>query len=211
MPDFDEEIGSSVQYKTAAYQPPRSWRTWLIGRPLATADAPHETIGKFLGLAVFSSDAISSTAYATQEMMVVLAAVGTAAYIYSIPLSIAIVVLLAILILSYRQTIHTYPNGGGAYIVARDNLGEFPALMAAAALLTDYVLTVAVSVSSGVAQIVSAFPSLFDHRVMISVVLVLAIMIVNLRGVRESGAFFAIPTYFFILMLALTLAVGFFR
>src|SRR5215468_10915388 len=133
--------------------PVRSWRSWLIGRPLSTADAPHQTIGKAVGLAVFASDALSSTAYATQEILVILAAAGTFAFGYVFPISIAIVILLAIVALSYEQTIHAYPDGGGAYIVARDNLGEFPALAAAAALLMDYILTVSVSVSSGVAQI----------------------------------------------------------
>ncbi len=211
MNNYDEEVGSPVQYRTADYQPPHSWRTWLIGRPLATADAPHQTIGKFIGLAVFSSDAISSTAYATQEMLVVLAAVGSSAFGLSVPISISIVILLSVLILSYRQTIHAYPDGGGAYIVARDNLGELPALTAAAALLMDYVLTVAVSVSSGIAQIVSAFPELYPHRVILSMIIVLLIMVVNLRGVRESGIFFAIPTYYFIVMLVFTIGVGLFR
>ena len=141
--------------------PPRSWRTWLLGRPLSTADAPNQTIGKAVGLAVFASDALSSTAYATQEILVVLALAGTGAFTLAVPISIAIVALLAIVTVSYEQTIHAYPGGGGAYIVARDNLGELPAQTAGAALLTDYILTVAVSVSSGVAQITSAFPRLF--------------------------------------------------
>ena len=139
---------------------PRTWRSWLIGRPLATADAPHQTIGKLIGLAVFSSDALSSVAYAPQELMIVLVAAGMAAFGYALPLAFAIVGLLVILTISYEQTIHAYPGGGGAYIVARDNLGELPAQTAGAALLTDYILTVAVSISSGVAQIVSAYPEL---------------------------------------------------
>jgi amino acid transporter len=211
MNTIDDGNGTSIQYRTAEYKPPRSWRTWMIGRPLQTADSPHQTIGKFVGLAVFSSDAISSTAYATQEMMVSLAAVGTIAFGLAIPISIAIVVLLAILTLSYQQTIHAYPGGGGAYIVARDNIGELPALTAGAALLTDYVLTVAVSVSSGVAQIVSAFPALYPERVTIAVALVLLIMVVNLRGVKESGMVFAFPTYFFLVMMLLTIGTGLIR
>ena len=135
--------------------PGRTWRTWLLGRPLATADSEHQAIGKGVGLAIFASDALSSTAYATQEILVILAAAGTAAFAHAFPISVAIVTLLAIVTLSYEQTIHAYPGGGGAYIVARDNLGELPAQIAGAALLTDYILTVAVSVSSGVAQIVS--------------------------------------------------------
>ena len=208
-PDYSN--GSSVQRRTAEYEPPRSWRTWLIGRPLPTADAPHQTVGKLIGLAIFASDALSSTAYATQEILLVLAVAGTMAFGAVFPISIAIVALLAIVTLSYEQTIHAYPNGGGAYIVARDNLGELAARTAGAALLTDYVLTVAVSVSSGVAQIVSAFPTLFEKRMQISVVLVLFVMVINLRGVRESGRLFAIPTYFFILTMYATVGVGLFH
>ena len=142
------------------------WRTWLIGRPLATAEAPHQAINKIIGLAVFSSDAMSSVAYAPQELMLVLALAGAGACRrLSVPLAVGIVGLLVILTLSYEQTIHAYPGGGGAYIVARDNLGELPAQTAGAGLLTDYILTVAVSISSGVAQIVSAFPHLYAYRV----------------------------------------------
>jgi amino acid transporter len=183
----------------------------LIGRPLRTADSEQQTIGKFIGLAVFSSDAMSSVAYAPQEMLIVLAAAGTAGLGYSIPLAIAIVILLTILTLSYEQTIHTYTNGGGAYIVSRDNLGEYPAMIAAAALLTDYILTVAVSISSGVAQMVSAAPAFEAYRVPIAVAMVVFIMVVNLRGIKESGSAFAIPSYFFVLMMFLTVGVGFFR
>jgi len=197
--------------RTVGEKPRRSWRSWLIGRPLPTADAPHQTIGKFIGLAVFSSDAMSSVAYAPQEILIILAAAGVTAFSYSIPLAFAIVGLLAIIIFSYEQTIHAYPNGGGSYIVARDNLGAFPAQVAAAALLTDYVLTVAVSVSSGVAQIASAFPFLYPWRVWVSVALVLFVMMVNLRGIRESGITFAIPTYFFIVMMYLTIGLGIIR
>jgi amino acid transporter len=193
------------------YVPARSWRAWLIGTPLPTADAPHQTIGKATGLAVFASDALSSTAYATQEILIILAAAGAAAFAYSFPIAIAIVVLLAIVTLSYRQTIHAYPGGGGAYIVARDNLGELAAQIAGAALLTDYILTVAVSVSSGVAQITSAFPSLYPERVLLSVLCVGMIMIVNLRGVRESGAIFAAPTYFFLITMFVTVGYGLVR
>jgi amino acid transporter len=206
-----EDSGTTVMHRTAENNLPRSWRSWLIGRPLATADAPHQTIRKFVGLAVFASDALSSTAYATQEILVILAAAGAAAFGYAFPISLAIVGLLVIVTLSYEQTIHAYPGGGGAYIVARDNLGEAPAQTAGAALLTDYILTVAVSVSSGVAQIASAYPGLFPYRVWIAVGLVLFIMLINLRGVKESGAAFALPTYFFIAMMFLTVGVGLFR
>jgi amino acid transporter len=210
--NIDQKLGTTIWRETPEeYRPPRSWRSWLIGRPLATADAPDQTIGKLVGLAVFASDALSSTAYATQEILVMLVLAGTAAFGYAFPISIAIVALLAIVTLSYEQTIHAYPGGGGAYIVARDNLGELPAQTAGAALLTDYILTVAVSVSSGVAQITSAYPSLFDYRVEISIVFVLFIMIVNLRGVKESGVAFAIPSYFFLTMIFLTVGLGLFH
>jgi amino acid transporter len=184
---------------------------WLVGRPLHSADAPHQAVGKAVGLAIFASDALSSTAYATQEILVVLAAAGLGALHYAFPVSVAIVALLAIVTLSYEQTIHAYPSGGGAYIVARDNLGELPAQIAGAALLTDYILTVAVSVSSGVAQLVSAFPRLLGLRVGIAVTLVVLITILNLRGVKESGKFVAIPSYFFIVIMYATVGVALLR
>ncbi len=199
-----------IERKTKS-KPPRTWQSWLIGRPLSTADAPHQTIGKVVGLAVFASDALSSTAYATQEILVILAAAGTAAFGLVFPISIAIVVLLAIVTISYEQTIHAYPDGGGAYIVARDNLGEWPALTAGAALLIDYILTVSVSIASGVAQVVSAFPNLYDYRVYLAIGFIIFIMLMNLRGVKESGVAFAVPTYFFVAMMLITVVVGFFR
>lgn len=211
MPIIDEETEPNVFERVAEYRPPVSWRTWLVGRPLRSADAPHQTIGKTIGLAVFASDNLSSTAYATDEILFVLATVGIAAFVYALPISLAIVMLLTILTLSYQQTIHAYPGGGGAYIVARDNLGELPAQTAGAALLTDYILTVSVSVASGVAQLTSAYPSLFPHRVVLSVGFILFIMLINLRGVRESGVTFAIPTYFFVAILFLTVGTGFYR
>jgi amino acid transporter len=176
-----------------------------------TADAPHQTITKIIGLAVFASDALSSTAYATQEILGILSVVGSLAYNYVFPISLAIVALLTIVTISYQQTIHAYPNGGGAYVVARDNLGELPAQVAGAALLTDYILTVAVSVSSGVAQIVSAYPVLDPYRVHIGVAAVIFIMLLNLRGVKESGTAIALPSFFFIAMMFITVGVGLFR
>jgi len=202
---------NGILRRAAKDVPSRSWRTWLIGRPLATADAPHQTVGKAIGLAVFASDALSSTAYATQETLIVLAAAGTVAFGYAFPIALAIVGLLAIVTISYEQTIHAYPGGGGAYIVARDNLGELPAQMAGAALLTDYILTVSVSVSSGVAQLASAFPDLAPYRVVIAVGMVLFVMLINLRGVKEAGITFAIPTYFFLAMMFLTVGIGLLR
>ncbi len=210
MIDQENKQTPIIERKTE-YKPPRNWRSWLIGRPLSTADAPHQTIGKRVGLAVFASDALSSTAYATQEILVILAAAGTMAFGYVFPIAIAIVALLVIVSISYEQTIHAYPDGGGAYIVSRDNLGEFPALIAAAALLTDYILTVSVSIASGVAQLVSASPSLYEYRVVLAVVFILFIMLVNLRGVKESGTAFSIPTYFFIAVVLIMITTGLWR
>lgn len=209
--NIEEKNGTVVFKRTTDYKPGKNWRNFLIGRPLQTADAPHQTIGKFLGLAVFSSDALSSVAYAPQEILMILAVAGVASFHLAIPLALGICVLLVILTLSYEQTIHAYPGGGGAYIVARDNLGELPAQTAASALLTDYILTVAVSISSGVAQLISAYPALYPHRVIIAITFVLLIMIINMRGVKESGVAFAIPTYFFIVMIFITIAIGFIR
>jgi len=209
--ETDEELTQQAILHREASAPPRSLSHWLIGRPLSTADAPHETIGKAIGLAVFASDALSSTAYATQEILVILAAAGTVAFGYVFPISIAIVALLVIVALSYEQVIHAYPDGGGAYIVAHDNLGKFYALIAASSLLTDYILTVSVSISSGVAQIVSAYPILDQYRVPIAVAAVFLIMLINLRGVRESGTAIAVPSYFFIIMLYALVGTGLFR
>ena len=200
---------------TTEVQPPSPKRTvseMLIGRPLETRTLAHQVVSKKVGLAVFASDAISSTAYATEEILVILALTGTMAYLgLSVPIAIAIAALLIIVTISYRQTIFAYPNGGGAYIVARENLGETAALVAGSALLTDYVLTVAVSISSGVAQIVSAFPDLAPFRVILAVAIIAFVTVINLRGVRESGSIFAIPTYFFLVMMVITLVVGFYR
>ncbi|MBK8834116.1 MAG: APC family permease [Anaerolineae bacterium] len=180
----------------------------IFGKPLATADASHQAISKRVGLAVFASDAMSSIAYATQEILLVLALVGTSAFVLSIPISLVIVGLLIVLTLSYRQTIFAYPNGGGAYIVAKDNLGNTAGMVAAAALLTDYVLTVAVSVSNGVEQIASAIPALVNYRWELASLLVVVMTLINMRGVKESGTVFAIPTYFFLVTVTLTLVSG---
>ncbi|MCO5209658.1 MAG: APC family permease [Caldilinea sp.] len=183
----------------------------LLGRRLATEEAPHQTISKTIGLAVFASDALSSVAYATQEILIILSAAGAAYFGLSIPIAIIIIGLLVVLTISYRQTIYAYPGGGGAYIVARDNLGDGPALTAGAALLTDYILTVSVSISSGVAQIASAFPAVFPYRVELALALIALITIVNLRGVKESGTVFAVPTYFFVVSMLGMLAFGFWQ
>ncbi len=197
--------------RVARDYPSLSWRTWLIGRPLASADAPHQTVSKTVGLAVFGADALSSIAYAPQETLVILAAAGTQAYGYAFPISLVITGLLVIVTISYLQTIQAYPSGGGAYTVVKENLGEPAALVAGAALLTDYILLAAVTVASGVAQIVSAFPILFPFRVWLSVGLLGLIALANLRGVKESGNIFALPTYFFLSMTTLTVVVGFIR
>ena len=207
----EDNQDTSFIHRTTKQEPTRNFSHYLIGRPLQTADAPHQTIGKAVGLAVFASDALSSTAYATQEILVILAAAGTVAFGYVFPISIVIVGLLAIVVISYEQIIHAYPDGGGAYVVAYDNLGRFPALVAAAALLIDYILTVSVSISSGVAQIVSAYPDLFSYRVPICIACVFLITVINLRGVRESGAAFAFPSYFFVVIMFLTIGTGLFR
>jgi amino acid transporter len=197
--------------RVAKDYPQLSWRTWLIGRPLPTADAPHQTVSKTVGLAVFGADALSSIAYAPQETLVILAAAGTQAYGYAFPISLVITGLLVIVTISYLQTIQAYPSGGGAYTVVKENLGEPAALVAGAALLMDYILLAAVTVASGVAQIVSAFPALLPFRVWLSVGLLVLIAIANLRGVKESGNIFALPTYFFLSMTTLTVIVGFVR
>jgi hypothetical protein len=183
----------------------RPIKRFLVGNPISTAMAHHERLNNKTALAVFSSDALSSVAYSTEAILVVLVAeAGAGANGYLVPIVFGIVVLLAILTLSYRQTIKAYPSGGGAYIVAKDNLGTPPGLVAGASLLVDYILTVAVSISAGVAAITSAvngthFEFLQQHRVVLCLLMIAFIAVVNLRGVRESGALFAGPTYLFIL------------
>jgi amino acid transporter len=183
----------------------------LVGNPLATAQARHERLSKIPALAIFASDMMSSVAYATEEILLVLVLGGTLALQYSPHVGIAIGALAAIVASSYWQTIHAYPSGGGAYIVAKDNLGTLPGLVAGAALLVDYVLTVSVSAASGVAAITSAFPVLYPHRVVICVATVLVIMVANLRGIRETGNIFAVPTYWFIACLVVLVGGGFYQ
>jgi amino acid transporter len=187
--------------------PASLWRA-LVGSPLETQRLKHEKLTKVKGLAVFGADALSSSAYATEEVLRILILAGAAAMPLTVPISGAIVALMAIVATSYYQTIHAYPSGGGAYVVARENLGPLPGLVAAAALLVDYLLTVAVSVSAGVAAITSALPRLFPYRVELAVALVALITVANLRGVRESGTLFAIPTYLFIFAFGSTVAFG---
>src|SRR5256885_1754547 len=181
----------------------------LLGRPLRSADQEHQRLIKLIALAIFSSDAISSTAYATEEILhvlVPLAAMGALDYL--IPISFVVVTLLAIVVFSYRQTIFAYPNGGGSDIVSRENLGEPRALVAAASLLVDYVLPVAVSVSAGVAAITSAVKPLADHRVELGLVLIVLVTVGNLRGIKEAGQIFAVPTYIYMGILGLLVVWG---
>lgn len=186
-------------------------KRWLVGDPLKTAQAAEQRLSKTLALAIFSSNNISSVAYATEEILLVLVLAGAAAVAWSIPVSLAILFLVLVLTISYRQIIYEYPEGGGAYTVAKANLGELPSLAAAGALMISYVVTVAVSVAAGIAALTSAVPSLFVHREALGLVTILFIVIMNLRGVRESGQFFAIPTYFAIGMLSLLVLVGVIR
>src|SRR5215813_725812 len=192
----------------------------LVGRALRTEQAAHERLTKKTALAVFSSDALSSTAYATEEILLVLAVAAAAtngsSFSYVVPVSIGIAILLGIVATSYRQTIHAYPSGGGAYIVAKENLGTTPGLIAAAALLVDYVLTVSVSIAAGVAAITSAaqgtrFAWLDEHKVALCLIFIAIIALANLRGVRESGALFAAPTYAFIFSFLFMIGFGFFH
>jgi amino acid transporter len=180
----------------------------IIGSPFATSQAIHERLTKIKALPIFSSDAVSSSAYATEEILIMLALAGSGALSWALPIAGVIVLLLAIVALSYRQTIKAYPSGGGAYIVAHENLGQKPGLTAAAALMVDYVLTVAVSVAAGVAAVTSAAPGLYDLRVPIGVLVVALFTLGNLRGIRESGTLFAAPTYFFILAMGTMIVVG---
>ena len=180
----------------------------FVGSPLPTAQSRHERLARSTALAVFASDALSSVAYATEEILLVLVLAGTAALSYSIPISIAIAVLIAIVVSSYRQTIRAYPQGGGAYIVSKDNLGVPAGLVAGAALLIDYVLTVAVSVAAGIAALTSAVPVLFPYRPWLCVAAVVAVAVANLRGIRESGKIFAAPTYLFIGSLGVLILYG---
>jgi amino acid transporter len=180
----------------------------FLGSPLPTAQSRHERLAKSTALAVFASDALSSVAYATEEILLVLVLAGTVALSYSLPISIAIALLIAIVVSSYRQTIRAYPQGGGAYIVSKDNLGAPAGLVAGAALLIDYVLTVAVSVAAGIAALTSAVPGLFPYRPWLCVVAVVGIAVANLRGIRESGKIFAAPTYLFIGSLGVLIIYG---
>ncbi|HEV8383252.1 MAG TPA: APC family permease [Candidatus Acidoferrales bacterium] len=190
---------------------PISLKRILLGSPLHTTELPHQKLSKKAALAVFASDNLSSSAYATEEMLVALVVGGSAMLHLALPATISICVLTAIVVISYSQTIHAYPSGGGAYIVAKENLGVTPGLVAAAALLIDYVMTVSVSVAAGVAAITSAVPALYTHRVALCLAAVLIILMANLRGVRESAAIFGVPVYWFVFSAYLLVIYGLYR
>ncbi|HLN61986.1 MAG TPA: APC family permease [Symbiobacteriaceae bacterium] len=183
----------------------------LIGAPLRTEQAAHERLTKTKALATFSSDALSSVAYATEEILLMLVLAGAGALSKALPIALGIVILLIVVAISYRQTIFAYPSGGGSYIVSKDNLGIYPGLVAGAALLIDYILTVAVSISAGVAAITSAFPALTPFTVVMCLFLIAGITVANLRGIRESAAIFSVPTYIFVAIMFIMVAVGLVR
>ena len=193
---------------------PSALKRFFIGKPIASSEDAHHRLSKKIALPVFASDAISSTAYATEEILIVflsLAAVGLTAFDNLVPISILVILLLAIVVSSYRQTIYAYPKGGGSYVVSRENLGRSPSLIAGASMLVDYILTVAVSVSAGVAAIVSAFENLLPYRVELCVGFILVVTLANLRGIKESGALFAPPTYLYVVSLASLIIVGLYK
>jgi amino acid transporter len=183
----------------------------FVGSPLATVEAKHERLGKVAALAIFCSDALSSVAYGPEEVRIFLALAGAAALSFTVPIAVAITVLIAVVSTSYWQTIHAYPGGGGAYTVAKENLGTLPGLVAGASLLIGYVLTVAVSVAAGIAAITSAFPALYPIRVGLGLFCVAFLTVVNLRGIRETARVFAVPTYGFVLGIAIVIGAGIFH
>jgi amino acid transporter len=193
--------------ETAAF----SLKRLLVGKPIPSSMAHHERLSRVTGLAVLSSDALSSVAYATDFILTTLVVAGVGAFSHAIPISLVIAALLAIVAFSYRQTIHAYPTGGGAYIVAKENLGDNAGLTAAASLLVDYTLTVSVSISAGILAVTSAFPKLDAFRVEMCLGCLAILMLGNLRGIRESGRIFAVPTYFFVVSIAVLILVGLFK
>ncbi len=183
----------------------------LLGKPFPSSMDQHERLDKIRALAIFASDPISSNAYATEAIMSVLIVMGSGALSLTLPLALGVAFLVLIVIISYIQTILHYPDGGGAYTVSKDNLGEVPSLISAAALLIDYVLTVAVSISAGVHAVTSAFPSLYPHRILIAILAIILITWINLRGIRESGTIFALPTYAFVGGVFIVIVLGMLR
>src|SRR4051812_17311557 len=188
-----------------------SLKRLLLGAPIPSSMAHHERLSRVTGLAVLSSDALSSVAYATDFILATLVVAGVGAFTHAIPISLVIAALLAVVAFSYRQTIHAYPTGGGAYIVAKENIGDHAGLIAAASLLVDYTLTVSVSISAGILAVTSAFPTLDVYRVEMCLAALAILMLGNLRGIRESGRIFAVPTYFFVFSIAALLAAGLYK
>src|SRR5260221_819594 len=191
--------------------PEFSLKRLLLGKPIPSSMAHHERLSRVTGLAVLSSDALSSVAYATDFILSTLIVAGIGAFSYAIPISLVTAALLAIVAFSYRQTIHAYPTGGGAYIVAKENIGATSGLIAAASLLVDYTLTVSVSISAGVLAITSAFPRLDVFRVEMCLLFLAILMVGNLRGIRESGRIFAVPTYFFVVAIGVLILTGLYK
>lgn len=199
---------SEIEPETKVGKAIATVRRKILGTPIPSSSELEHRVDVPRGLAIFASDNISSTAYATEELMRILAVAGLSALALTLPITLAVIVVLAVVVTSYLQVIKAYPGGGGSYVVARENLGPLAGLTAAASLLIDYVLTVAVSVSAGVAAIVSAFPELRDYKVTIALSVIALITLVNLRGLRESGNFFAIPTYSYVICVLVVLAIG---
>ncbi len=183
----------------------------LLGKPLATLDERAEQVGASAGIPIFGLDALSSAAYGPEAALTLLIPLGAAGVAYIVPISASIIVLLSIVYFSYRQTIAAYPGGGGSFTVASENLGTFPGLLAAAALMLDYILVVAVGISAGVGALISAVPSLQPHTLSLCLAILVVITIVNLRGVREAGIFFMLPTYLFVGSLLVAIAIGMFK
>ena len=215
---FRESSGDTLVAREQVFAPRskfgRVWnvgRRFLIGKPLASSELAHERLPKTKALAVFASDALSSSSYATEEVLRILILGGSLGLMFTLPVAGAIGLLLAIVVISYRQTIKAYPHGGGSYIVSKDNLGTIPALVAASALLTSYILTVAVSISAGVFALTSAVPELHDYKAVIAAGLIALMTLINLRGVSESGTIFAAPTYLFIVAALGMIGYGLFQ
>lgn len=210
-PDIVRKISSPTPPKRFEGFNYTALKRFLFGEPFPTSKEHHERLDKIRALAVFASDPISSNAYATEAIMSILVLIGSAALSLTMPIALGIAALILLIVFSYTQTIMHYPGGGGAYIVASDNLGTMPSLLAGAALLTDYVLTVSVSVSAGVRAITSAFPAVHDYRVLLAVLAIGLITWANLRGIRESGTIFAFPTYAFVGGVAAVIIIGLVR
>src|SRR6195952_155414 len=202
-PEATTEIGESRRYRL---------KRKMLGNALDTDQLQHERLGRPTALAVFASDALSSTAYASEEILrTLIPVVGLLAFSFVLPITLAMAAVLLILMFSYRQTIKAYPSAGGAYIVTKDNLGLLPAQVAGVALLTDYILTVAVSVSAGVATLYSAFHAVYPYRVPVALGFIALICLGNLRGVKDSGKVFAVPTYLFIISMFLMISTGIYK